>query len=232
MWMMTQTWQDVLFLHWPIAPQELEKHVPKELKLDLFEQNAWLSAVLFKVYRHRLRFLPPLPGMNTYLQLNVRTYVEYNGMKGIYFFHLDVTNYFLSKITAIGSLPYRHSNILVKQRGNHYSYTSHYKACDERLRVIYTIGDKTNTNFDRWIVERYHSWAKWKDTLFRIDIHHSPWELKRANVTIESNTLASFMKGKLQGMQPRAHYAKNKTARVFPPVVEHKMIINPSRFLH
>ena len=50
---------------------------------------------------------------------------------------------------------------------------------------------------------------------FRIDIHHSPWELKRANVTIQSNTLASFMKGKLQGMQPRAHYAKNKTARVF-----------------
>lgn len=90
MWMMTQTWQDVLFLHWPIAPQELEKHVPKELKLDLFEQNAWLSVVLFKVYRHRLRFLPPLPGMNTYLQLNVRTYVEYNGMKGIYFFHLEM----------------------------------------------------------------------------------------------------------------------------------------------
>ena len=48
MWMMTQTWQDVLFLHWPIDPQELEKHVPKELKLDLFEQNAWLSAVLLK----------------------------------------------------------------------------------------------------------------------------------------------------------------------------------------
>ena len=68
------------------SPSRTRKHVPKELKLDLFEQNAWLSAVLFKVYRHRLRFLPPLPGMTTYLQLNVRTYVEYNGMKGIYFF--------------------------------------------------------------------------------------------------------------------------------------------------
>lgn len=222
MWMMTQTWQDVLFLHWPIDPKELEKHLPEELKLDLFEQNAWLSAVLFKVHRHRLRFLPTIPGMNIYLQLNVRTYVEYNGMKGIYFFHLDVTNYFVSKITALGSLPYRYSKILAKQRENHFSYTSHYKACDERLRVTYTIEDHTNTIFDQWIVERYHSWAKWKDTLYRIDIHHSPWELQRASATIHSNTLASFMKGNFQGTQPIAHFAKNKVAKVFLPVVERK----------
>ena len=29
-------------------PSRTRKHVPKELKLDLFEQNAWLSAVLLK----------------------------------------------------------------------------------------------------------------------------------------------------------------------------------------
>ncbi|WP_230875010.1 YqjF family protein [Lysinibacillus cavernae] len=219
---MTQTWQDVLFLHWPVSPQELEKHIPKELKLDLYQSDAWLSAVLFKVNGQRLRLLPPFPGMRSYLQLNVRTYVEYNGMKGIYFFHLDVTNYPFSKLTAIGSLPYRYSKIVGKQRANHFSYTSYYKAFDERLRVSYIVGDSTNTNFDQWLVERYHSWAKWKDTLFRIDIHHSPWELHQARVTIPSNTLAAFMKGSFQETQPIAHYAKNKVARVFPPVIERK----------
>ena len=175
------------------SPSRTRKHVPQELKLDLFEQNAWIGCP-FKVYRHRLRFLPPLPGMNTYLQLNVRTYVEYNGMKGIYFsFRCDelfpIKNHGNREL-AIS--PFQHPS---KTKRDHYSYTSHYKVSDERLRVTCTIGDKTNTNFDQWIVERYHSWAKWKDTLFRIDIHHSPWELKRATVTIQSNTLASFMKG-------------------------------------
>jgi len=222
MWMMSQTWQDVLFLHWPLSPQELEKHIPSELKLDLFEHNAWLSAVLFKVQGHRLRFLPSFPGMNTYLQLNVRTYVEFNGKKGIYFFHLDVTNYFFSKITALGSLPYRYSKILVEQRDNYYAYTSYYKALDERLRVSFKLGKNTQTNFDQWLVERYHSWAKWEDTLFRIDIQHAPWELQQAKATIQSNTLASFMKGTFQGTPPIAHYAKKKVARVFPPVIEQR----------
>ncbi|MEA0555593.1 DUF2071 domain-containing protein [Lysinibacillus irui] len=224
MWMMTQTWQDVLFLHWPISPQELQKYIPNELQLDLFEENAWLSAVLFKVHRHRLRFLPPIPGMNNYLQLNVRTYVKYNGRKGIYFFHLDVTNYLLSKVTAIGSLPYRYSQLVGKQIDHHFSYTSHYKACDERLKVTFTLGDHTATNFDHWIVERYHSWSKYNNKLLRIDIHHSPWELQRARVTIQSNSLASFMKKTFQHMEPIAHYAKNKVARVFPPVMEHKKL--------
>lgn len=222
MWIIAQTWQDVLFLHWPVSPPELEKHIPPELTLDLFAEDAWVSAVLFKIHGHRLRFLPPIPGLNTSLQLNVRTYVEYGGKKGIYFFHLDVTNYVFSKITALVSLPYRYSKIVGKQRDNDNTYTSYYKTLDERLRVSYTIGNNTQTNFDQWLVERYHSWAKWNDTLFRIDIQHTPWELQQAEVKIQSNTLASFMKGTFQGTRPIAHYAKAKEAKVFPPVIEQR----------
>ncbi|UZM98638.1 DUF2071 domain-containing protein [Lysinibacillus sp. MHQ-1] len=47
MWMIAQTWQDVLFLHWPVSPLELEKHLPPEVELDLFAHDAWVSAVLF-----------------------------------------------------------------------------------------------------------------------------------------------------------------------------------------
>jgi len=46
MWIGTQTWQDVLFLHWPIAPKILVKYIPQELKLDIYKGNAWLSVGL------------------------------------------------------------------------------------------------------------------------------------------------------------------------------------------
>ncbi len=217
MWIGTQTWQDVLFLHWPIAPKILVKYIPQELKLDIYKGNAWLSVVLFKVKGQRLRFLPPLPGISSYLQLNVRTYVEYNGRKGIYFFHLDITNQLLVKLATMGSLPYRYTEIFLQQG----LYTSRYKTFNERLRVIYKPADNTNLVFDQWLVERYHSWAKWGNALFRIDIQHAPWQLQQAYATIQSNTLAPFLKNTFQHTQPIAHYAKQQVAKVFLPVIEH-----------
>jgi len=226
-WIMTQIWQDVLFLHWPVSPKDLEHYIPQELQLDLYENNAWLSAVLFKVKGQRLRFLPPFPGVASHLQLNVRTYVTYNGMKGVYFFNSDVTNRFIVQIAKMGSLSYRHSKIALKQKGNNFSFTSLYHgAQDERLKISYqpTASEISSSTFEKWLVERYHSWSKWKSSLFRIDIDHMPWQLQRVQINIESNTLAPFVKESIQGIQPIAHYSKSKEAKVFSPILENKKI--------
>ncbi|GAB0169490.1 DUF2071 domain-containing protein [Lysinibacillus sp. CTST325] len=222
-WILTQIWQDVLFLHWPVPPKDLKQYIPRELQLDLYENNAWLSVVLFKVKGQRLRFLPPLPGVGSHLQLNVRTYVTYNGMKGIYFFNLDVTNRFIVQIATKGSLSYRHSKISLKQTGDNFSFTSLYQgALDERLEISYQpiASEISSSTFDKWLVERYHSWSKWKNSLFRIDIDHMTWQLQRVHINIESNTLAPFVKESVQGIQPIAHYSKNKQARIYSPKIE------------
>lgn len=224
-WILTQIWQDVLFLHWPISPNEIEPYIPQELQLDLYENNAWLSVVLFKVKGQRLRFLPPFPGMDSYLQLNVRTYVTYNGMKGIYFFNLDVTNRFIVQIATKGGLSYRHSKISLKQRGNHFSLTSlHHGALAERLKISYQpiSGAIMSSTLEKWLVERYHSWSKWKNLLLRIDISHMPWQLQRVNIDIGSNTLAPFVNETTKGIHPIAHYSKIQKARIDPPIVEMK----------
>ncbi|MFJ7980854.1 YqjF family protein [Lysinibacillus xylanilyticus] len=226
-WIMTQIWQDVLFLHWPVSPKDLEQYIPQELQLDLYENNAWLSVVLFKVKGQRLRFLPPFPGVGSHLQLNVRTYVTYNGMKGVYFFNSDVTNRFIVQIATVGSLSYRHSKIALKQKENNFSFTSLYHgAQDERLKISYqpTDSEISSSTFEKWLVERYHSWSKWKSSLVRIDIDHMPWQLQRVNINIESNTLAPFVKESIQGIQPIAHYSKSKEAKIFSPILENKKI--------
>lgn len=224
-WILTQIWQDVLFLHWPVSPKDLEQHIPQELQLDLYENNAWLSTVLFKVKGQRLRCLPPLPGVDSYLQLNVRTYVTYNGMKGVYFINSDVTNRFIVQLATKGGLSYRYSKISIKQKENYFSSSSLYHgARAERFKISYQpiAGEIISSTFDKWLVERYHSWSKWKNSLFRIDIDHLPWQLQRVHINIESNTLAPFVKESIQGIQPIAHYSKRKQARIFSPILEQK----------
>src|SRR3954447_13810134 len=39
-WVMTQTWHELLFAHWPVNEQELSGLVPPGLPLDLYEGRA------------------------------------------------------------------------------------------------------------------------------------------------------------------------------------------------
>lgn len=225
-WVITQKWEDILFLHWSVQADELKHLIPKELELDLYENKAWLSFVLFKVRGNRLRFTPSMLGVSSFLQLNVRTYVTYNGMKGVYFFHLDANNALIVKMTTIGQfLPYRRANMSLENEDEIFSFVSNFRNAniqEEALKVTFEPMTEQieNIAFDCWLVERYHLWTKMKGRLLRIDTYHSPWCLQKVNVEIHHNTMAPLLKSLTQSHQPIAHYSKSKKARIFVPVVE------------
>ncbi|MGE7092940.1 YqjF family protein [Lysinibacillus sp. NPDC048646] len=225
-WLVTQKWQDVVFLHWPIPPHDLQQHIPKELNLDVFEKKAWLGIVIFQVKGHRLRFMPPIPRMSSFLQINVRTYVTYREKKGIYFFSSDVSRAVIAQIASIGHFfPYRHAEITLGRMGNIRSFLHNYRNTrnmEESFQVTFEpmAAEIESHAFERWLVERYHSWIKRKKNLFRIDISHMPWRLQRVNAFVETNTMAPFIKSAIQDNQPIAYYAKSRTARIFPPILE------------
>ena len=84
-WAATQRWNDLLFAHWPIAPEAMRPLVPPELSLDLFDGLAWIAVTPFHMSGVRARWLPLLPGLSAFPELNVRTYVTYGGKAGVYF---------------------------------------------------------------------------------------------------------------------------------------------------
>src|SRR5690242_15532173 len=88
-WIMVQIWHDLLFAHWPIPPEVMRQHVPSELRLDVFDGTAWIGIVPFHMSDVRPRWVPPLPGLSRFPELNVRTYVTIDNKPGIYFFSLD-----------------------------------------------------------------------------------------------------------------------------------------------
>src|SRR5574340_8511 len=86
---MWQNWLELLFAHWPIDPEEMRPYLPPTLTLDTYDGKAWLGIVPFRMSNVRPRFLPPLPWLSFFPELNVRTYVTYDQEPGVWFFSLD-----------------------------------------------------------------------------------------------------------------------------------------------
>lgn len=91
-WIMAQTWNDLLFAHWPVPPEIIRNLVPSQLPLDLFDGQCWLGIVPFWMSGVRARGLPAIPGLSRFAELNVRTYVTLGEKPGVYFFSLDAAN--------------------------------------------------------------------------------------------------------------------------------------------
>jgi uncharacterized protein YqjF (DUF2071 family) len=89
---MRQHWGKLLFMHWPLDVETLRPFVPGQLSIDTFDGKAWIGVVPFTMWGIRASFLPPLPGASAFHELNVRTYVHYQGVPGVWFFSLDAAN--------------------------------------------------------------------------------------------------------------------------------------------
>ena len=88
-WLMTQSWNSLLFAHWRVDVAEMRRAVPDAFDLDLFGGEAWLGVVPFYMTNVGLRAAPALPWLSAFPELNVRTYVRVADRPGVYFFSLD-----------------------------------------------------------------------------------------------------------------------------------------------
>jgi len=106
---MKQRWSRLLFLHWPIPPEELRPLLPRGLALDTYAGQAWVGLVPFVVTGARPAFLPSMPGVSSFVEVNVRTYVHHGGRDpGVWFFSLDASSRVAVHVArTLYHLPYR-----------------------------------------------------------------------------------------------------------------------------
>src|SRR5580704_8328323 len=71
---MFQRWLHLLFLHWAVDPEMLQRTLPQGLLVDTYEGRAWLGIVPFYMRHVRPVRLPLLS--SNFLELNLRTYVK------------------------------------------------------------------------------------------------------------------------------------------------------------
>lgn len=222
-WMMTQEWHHTLFAHWPVPASILQGHVPAELEIDTFDGNAWIGLVPFKVKNMRGRFTPSLPLLSSYIELNVRTYVKYGGKSGVYFFSLDA-NHLLAVIGAKITFGLAYKLAIMKFRISSSIELSSSRSsgteCSASYKPASGIFFADEGTLEHWLTERYCLWTKRGGKLFRGDIHHTKWELQRAEAVICQKDLFPFADNKFSDAEPLLHYNKFKKAYFWPPKIE------------
>jgi len=224
-WIMTQTWHDLLFAHWPVAVDHLRTLVPPGLELDLFEREAWLGIVPFHMTNVAPRGTPALPWISAFPELNVRTYVHAGGTPGIYFFSLDAANAVAVTIArALFRLPYYTASMHVASDDDGVTYRSHRTARDGPAAAFCAqyrpVGDGFSPppgSLEYFLTERYCLYTvDERFTRRRLEIHHPPWLLQRAEASIDENTMADAAGVRLPSTPPLLHFAKRQDMVAWP----------------
>jgi uncharacterized protein len=211
-WLMGQSWLDLLFAHWAVPPDAIDRLLPWPLRAQVYDGSAWLGITPFVVSGLRLRGVPPLPWLSRFPELNVRTYVEVAGRPGIYFFSLDAarrTAVFVARRTY--RLPYFHARMSSKWLGTHLRYESvrvDGSGPAARFRGEYRpSGGPTDDPLARWLTERYCLYVvDDRGRVLRGEIHHPPWPLQPAEGQLSASAMVVPLGLRLEG-DPLLHFS-------------------------
>jgi uncharacterized protein YqjF (DUF2071 family) len=221
---MTQTWEDLLFAHWPVPRASLEPLVPAPLAIDAFDGVAWLGIVPFRISDLRVRGLPRLPGVSRFPEINVRTYVTFGGMPGVWFFSLDAARRLaVAAARRLYLLPYFLADMQVTRRADRIGYVSrriHTGAAPAAFSGEYgSVGPAAATepgSLASFLTERYCLYAVDRGGgIHRAEIHHRPWALQPAEADIRTNTMAAALGLRLEGA-PLLHFSARQDVLVWP----------------
>ncbi len=198
-WIMRMTWSELLFAHWPVEPDLLAELLPSGLQLDTLAGEAWIGVVPFLMSNVAPRCCPPIPKLSRFLELNVRTYVTYDGKPGVWFFSLDAANRFAVRAArATFNLPYMDAKMsLNKDESELITYRSERThrgespaTFDANYQAIGEIFHAKPGTFEHWLTARYCLYsADRKGRLYRGEIDHAPWTLSAASCEQYLNTM-------------------------------------------
>ena len=219
-WVMTQSWHDLLFAHWPVAVDHIRGMIPPGLELELYDHQAWLGVIPFRMTNVAPRGVPSLPWVSSFPEINVRTYVRVDDRPGVYFFSLDAGNALaVAAARALFHLPYYLADIDVVSENGWVQYRSRRLGAEFRARYgpIGPVYKAAPGSLGYFLTERYCLYTvDHRFRLRRLEIHHPPWPLQRAEAEIEMNTMAAAADVQLPSIAPTLHFARRQDVVVWP----------------
>jgi uncharacterized protein len=214
---MTQTWYDLLFVHWPIDASSLRSLVPNFLEIDTFHETAWIGVIPLGMRNIHFRNLPPIPFTSQFLELNVRTYVRSGEKRGVYFFSLDAANPLAVEVARTSYfLPYFNATMMHSCKGEDIVFKSERtdrrgKKCifDASYRPIAEAQLTGKGTIEEWLTERYRLFTCSSTGKPKVaEIHHKQWSLQKAKAEIRANSMTEALGIKLPDTPPLLHFAK------------------------
>jgi uncharacterized protein YqjF (DUF2071 family) len=224
---MYQSWDKLLFMHWPMPVEALRPLVPDLLTIDTFEGTAWMGVTPFTMWGIRPVFSPSLPALSRSHELNVRTYVYLDGIPGVWFLSLDANN----PLAVLGArlafhLPYFTANMSLERRDQTIYFASRrtqVRAPRAEFEAVWTVGERLGQaepgSLDFFLTERYCLYSTRSGRLYRARIFHRPWSLRTARLLSFRSTMIESQGLPSPSSEPLLHQqGEPLRVRVWPQV--------------
>jgi uncharacterized protein len=211
-------------MHWKIEKALLRPLIAQELEIDTFDSSGWIAITPFTMWGVRPfpPFVPPLPGLSSMHELNVRTYVHFRGVPGVWFFSLDTNN--AAAVLAARRfffLPYHKAEITLERKDQDINYA--LRRNDDpaaNFQATWNIGEMLPYSHpgscEFFLTERYCLYTAHNGKLYRARIHHQPWPLQKAGLTRFSATMIEALGLPTPTDEPLLHYAEEVKVDIWP----------------
>lgn len=220
-WIMREAEEGLLFLHWPMPVDRLQRLVPTGLTLDTYDGQAWLTLNAFNMAVAQFRDLPPLPGLNTSPEVDLRTYVRLGDEQGLLFLSMDIDNQLGVWISrALYHLPYLQSDVEFGFLGDGFRFESHRRATKAApaAEFVATYGPAGAPfcaepgSLEAFLLERHTFFvASPEGELHRGRDHRLPLVALPAEAEIEVNTIVQAAGLEVPDTAPILHYSPGLT---------------------
>jgi uncharacterized protein len=220
---MFQRWLHLLFLHWPVEPEAIQRTLPAGLEVDTFADKGWVGIVPFFMRGVRPPGLPGVVGVSSFLELNLRTYVRDGlGRPGIWFYSLDANQPLAVWFARLCfALPYQHATMRANIQDGEIVYSSRRTGSAETLQYCYCpsmeLEEAGFGSLDFFLLERYRLFARRGGSLMTGRVYHAPYRLGRVMVR-ELDTRLFKLDGleMPSGSPAHAAYARRVDVTVYP----------------
>ncbi|WP_258053524.1 DUF2071 domain-containing protein [Streptomyces sp. Ru72] len=159
---MRADWLTQTFVHWPFQPEAVQVLLPEELVVDEYDGAAWVGLTPFVMADVCLPGIPAaLPGLPTFAETNLRTYVRYRDERdGIWFLSIEVAFPPMLAARAIGA-PYNPGILSVSADGDTLSYAGSRWSSDASYHLHVRRGDLIEpTEREVWLTSRWRAYTR------------------------------------------------------------------------
>jgi len=227
-WVLFMTWRDLLFASWRVPVEMLRPHVPPAHAIDTFDGSAWVTMVPMRVTGMHWRGVPPIQGIDTLRELNLRTYTTRNGKPGVYFLSIECPSVFNDWMAQhCFGVPYYEAQIATYSDGSSFRFAAERTQKDKPPAAFFANFSPTGETFspqpgtlEQFLVERYCLYFVKDRSIYRGDIHHDDWKLQLAETQIDVNTVPGAAGLDLPAKPDHTVFCIRTDTLIWPPVNE------------